>query len=522
MKEDDGRAMLRVAVAGGKKELAVDLHAVGGAENHLLRNHQFGCRKLRRNQAGRKIAQLTLRIYNRRAHRHARIRAQHGDRPVRCHRGKDLDAFARRKLLRRAAGHANLPDVAAVDVVLVRGIDQGLVIGTQRDVLDFEGARREFGGRASADRDGVEMIPAGCFPGKDQAVAGGPVKLVVGGYVMEDAAWAIMCAPDFMPLPGLNIGYTDRPGLGGAARLEVDARRVGWNADERDQAAIRRPRGLAVVLRPGIDVAEAVRRERENTDKAVIAAPADKCEGLALRRPGERALLAAANEELGRFSLRVGEIERPYLILEDVGYGFAVRRYRGCTTRSQFAGLAALRRDNPYILLNAILEHRRVGRRLLWKLEVPAANVDHGFSIRRPGDVANLLSVVGVVVRQLAGSIIRFAAGLRQPEIALSFLVGDPDKPLTFGRRAESGTEGRAHHLLQSEALSAEYRCRETREGYGQDKKELANLHQRAFPGGAKLSPLLSELRTVAMNDRADKKNGPSGEGPICLGSLVV
>ena len=112
------------------------------------------------------------------------------------------------------------PQVAAVDVILVRGENQLAAIGTEGNELHFEIAGREELCRAARNGNRIKMSPAVALPGKHQVIAGAPEDLMLGHNLAKDAAATGIGAPNFLPLTGGSVGHADRPRLACAFRPE--------------------------------------------------------------------------------------------------------------------------------------------------------------------------------------------------------------------------------------------------------------------------------------------------------------
>ncbi len=289
-------------------------------------------------------------------------------------------------------------------------------------------------------------------PGEDDAVVGGPEELMIGFGSVKDAAGAAVGDPDLMALARGHVGNADGPGNPGAAGFEGDAGGVRGNANEGDLAAVRRPDGVDVDFRGGVEVGEHLRGEREDADEGVIAAIAGPGEVLAVRGPGERAWPAAAMKELRGFGGRIAQIERPDLIVEDVGDSRSVGRDDRIAAGSEHARAGAVGIDDPDILLHALGQQSWIRRRTLRKFKVAPADVDDVLRVRGPGDLADLDAVVGNVM----GHATQGVAGTRRlghPDIAVTVLIVDPEKGAPDRCGLEIGGEGRAHDLLQRERL---------------------------------------------------------------------
>ena len=113
-------------------------------------------------------------------------------------------------------------------------------------MLHLEGTGCEQNRSASGGRHRVEVKPAIGFPGKDDAITSAPEELTRGGEVLKGAALAFRGTPYFAALPCADIRDADRPGCIGAVGLEAASGQLIRVANERDLAAVGRPRRLVV------------------------------------------------------------------------------------------------------------------------------------------------------------------------------------------------------------------------------------------------------------------------------------
>src|SRR5271163_230198 len=96
------------------------------------------------------------------------------------------------------AGRRNFPDVAAVNIVLIRGVDNFLPIRARGDVLHFEVSRREKFRGPAGDGNRPKMIPPAALPRENDTVARSPDQLIFGNARVIDAASARIGVPDFL------------------------------------------------------------------------------------------------------------------------------------------------------------------------------------------------------------------------------------------------------------------------------------------------------------------------------------
>src|ERR1035437_8710028 len=123
---------------------------------------------------------------------------------------------------RVSPGAVHAPDMAAVEVVLVRGVDNFAAVLRVGDVLHFElagrkqdrGATLRYDGvevRHTLGGDGVEVRPAVALPREDDAVAGGPGQLAIGQHRAKTTAPSRRGHPDLAPGAVRDAADADRP-----------------------------------------------------------------------------------------------------------------------------------------------------------------------------------------------------------------------------------------------------------------------------------------------------------------------
>src|ERR1700691_344320 len=127
-----------------KKELAVNGEAVFTLEDHLLWRDQLLAGEILRQRVGGQHLAAVLRdfVWHERGGG-ARTQAENAGAVGRNHR-RNLDGFTvGDRLWRRATRNRNPPDMAPVDIVLVRRGDDPFPVAAEGDVLYIEFARRE-------------------------------------------------------------------------------------------------------------------------------------------------------------------------------------------------------------------------------------------------------------------------------------------------------------------------------------------------------------------------------------------
>src|SRR5580704_18659191 len=119
-------------------------------------------------------------------------------------------------------------------------------------------------GRVSVNRDRIKMPIAGLFPGKHDAIVGGPEDLFVAVDSREDAAGAFRGAPQFMARAGFGIRQTNRPGLAASYGTEAEGARGGSRPDKRDLTTVRRPNRIEVAIHRGVNIVQRFRTKIVN------------------------------------------------------------------------------------------------------------------------------------------------------------------------------------------------------------------------------------------------------------------
>src|SRR5262249_19518083 len=146
-----------------------------------------------------------------------------------------------RDLHRGAARSRDLPEVAAIDIALVGGVDDLVCSGRKVHILHFELAWRQRRDGSAGGRKRVEGRPAIGFPGKDNVAVRSPQELISCRDVTEDASGSGFGAPDLAALTGPCIGDSYGPGFAAALRLTHSPLTVRRDTDEGDTAAVGRP-----------------------------------------------------------------------------------------------------------------------------------------------------------------------------------------------------------------------------------------------------------------------------------------
>ncbi len=376
------------------------------------------------------------------------------------------------------------------------------------------------------------MRPAVRLPGEHQAAVGAPQELVGGGDLPVDAPPPLARPKDLPRLSRRQIGELDRPGGPRAPRLEAQEVLRRRQPQEGEGAAVRRPGRLQVAVDARSEEGERPRCQVVDADKGVVPAVALEGEAPAVGRPVQVAGLAAGMDELCRLRLAgrgPGEGGRPDLAAADEGDPVAARRDRRAGSFAQPAGRPALGADRVDRLLGPRRIARRVGA-LALRVGLAAADIEEGAPVGGPGEIRDLLPVVGGVGGEPVPVVVRRRG---HPDVSHPALHEHPGQPPAGRRRGELRGEGRAHHLLQAEGRRRGSR-RQGDQGEGQGEGSGAAAHggglrgrERGFyprsPAAADLAKdhLLPELYSstalrLAVDDAVDSAVGRAG-GWLCI-----
>ncbi len=217
--------------------------------------------------------------------------------------------------------------------------------------------------------------------------------------------------------------------------------------------AVGRPYRFLIVVRAWIEEFQRRGSHFVHRDEAVISAVAYKGQVAPVRRPSQRTAFASRVDQLLRLFAAV-QLREPNLILQNVRNRIALRRYRRRTPLADFAGFAAFHRSDPYVLLDARDKAGGIRVRRVEIFQISAANVHHRCSIGSPREIAHVLPVVLRVFGD-GESLKTFAVGgrLGDPDIALSFVVENPRKPVPGRSCRQFAGKWRAQRLLNGKSM---------------------------------------------------------------------
>ena len=396
-----------------------------------------------------------------------------------------------RKLLRVAPRRGHAPEVAAVDVAGVGGVEERASVGGERDVFRDAIAGGEFGrrGRAARGRHRVVAPPPVRFGLEDDVVtrpghrAHLAVDLVVRRVVphLGRLAGAGVADPDREVVAaretrlGHAIGQVVRARF---AQLRPRAKGQSRPADEGDPGAVGRPGRAGIPVHGRSQIGDARAVGVVDADVAVISAVAHEGELAGVGRPDRGALAAEYAEErpvgFGRHDARVDRraVDRAVFRVRNP---LPVRRQGNIPGFYDAPGLAARRARRPHRALGAARVAGRVGDPPL-PVRGVAAQEDHGGAVVGDAQRGQVASVVVFV----AGKANRVEiGGRRRVDVAASLLVLDPGDSVSVVGRDQLDRVAGAEHVLDREALGL--RGRGGERGEGEDGEE----HGTARHGGS-------------------------------------
>src|SRR5580765_2339969 len=188
--------------------------------------------------------------------------------------------------------------MAAIDIVLIGGVEHRAPVACKLHVLDLEVPGSKKRRLAPITADGVEMQPAVRLPREDQKTICTP-KQFFAMSLAKSAATSFSRCPDRVALTGRSISHMDRPGDRCPAVVRR-AFRLARHANERNMRAVRRPHRIAVVCRSGIQIAQALRSKIVDADEAMIPTVCRERNRMSVWRPAERSHFAARMKQLLR------------------------------------------------------------------------------------------------------------------------------------------------------------------------------------------------------------------------------
>ena len=337
---------------------------------------------------------------------------------------------------RLAARGSHAPHVAAIDIVLIGGKEHLAAIARERDVLDFEIARREKLRASAVGRNRIQMEPAVALPGEHQAIAVGPEDLVSRLDPAKRAAGTLFGVPGRAAGARGRIRYSNRPGSRGIAhRTNGDRGRV-RPPHECDAAAVGTPDRRRVAVDARVQVGDGLVRDAVHADEAVIAAIAGERQRRSIGRPLQFIRRSLGVDGFRRLRVRVQRGHPDLAVLQK--RDAAVARNGGSAAVAQFLGRTAIEGNRVDRLLRRLGKIPGIGD-VAVGLEIAAAGIHQEASVGAPGEVAQVLAVVFLIRGEPAALVIRRG---RDPEVARSAFIEDPGDFAPAGRGDELGREG--------------------------------------------------------------------------------
>src|SRR5579885_1578065 len=144
--------------------------------------------------------------------------------------------------------------MSPVNVALIRGVNNRLMIGALGHVLDFELARRQKRCRSALCSHGVKVSPSVLLPRENNPVPCSPEKIIFGDDFTKHASAAFVGSPNLLNFLGIEIVNVNRPGRSCASRTEDQIVLGGGQTEKSEVLAIRRPRRFRIAIGAGIKI----------------------------------------------------------------------------------------------------------------------------------------------------------------------------------------------------------------------------------------------------------------------------
>ena len=301
MEEDRGRSAIARPDAARNKQLRGYLHSIGSRHGDRLRLNELrrwkvGGHCLRR----QRDRGATPPRHAHRVRRRTRGGREEGQGPVAQFRRRPLDSLASRNRDRRAATHSNSPQMATVDVALVRVEDDVATVAAQRHVFDFERPGGQQSGDAPGGRNGVEVIPPILLPWKHETVSCPPQELIFPNDGMQHTAVALVGRPDASGNTRRHVGHENRPGAPRALRLEQHQLRRRRLTNEGNALPVRRPDLPPIGIHARREKTHRPRLHVVDANERMIPAIADEAQHRSVGRPARISKFPAhVNEQFG-------------------------------------------------------------------------------------------------------------------------------------------------------------------------------------------------------------------------------
>src|SRR5690242_4446124 len=127
--------------------------------------------------------------------------------------GRPFHRFALAKSFGFPAINTNAPQMAPVNIVLIRGVNDRAIVVRYGDVFHFEFARSEERRAAAASWNGIQMVPAVLLGSEDDSVSH-EMERFVFRKVGKGTDKFLGAMPDGARISGSRIGNVNSPGIG--------------------------------------------------------------------------------------------------------------------------------------------------------------------------------------------------------------------------------------------------------------------------------------------------------------------
>src|SRR5580692_11407221 len=144
---------------------------------------------------------------------------------------------------------------------------------------------------------------------------------------------------------------------------------------------------------------------------------------------------------------------------------------------AKFFWRAAVKRNGPYILLDALRRVLRIGIGGVGEFEIASARVDDRFGVGCPAEHPEILAVVVLVRSDLPRLVAAVRRGLRDPKIASSIRIENPRDTALGWRRGQLRRKRRTQKLFEGRRF-LRLRCRAYHQSCKDHQRNIA-FHQQ-------------------------------------------
>ena len=250
--------------------------------------------------------------------------------------------------------------------------------------------------------------------------------------------------PDFTAFAGYYINDTNRPRLRGPAGAKGERVFRSWLADEGQLQSIGRPGRRTVAVHTRVRKRDGFAGDVINGGEAMVAAQGQEGELFAVGGKGQAGGDPARMNELRR--LQVSELRGPDLTAVDPDHHRTIGRNRGRVAIGDLAGFSGSS-GHPDFLPCAGGVAGGIGK-FAAPIGAAAAGEEERGAIRLPGDVVDLLTIVGGELRP-RNSLVTRRAG--HPNIANALRILHPRNGVAVWGSHQVIGERRAQHLFNAE-----------------------------------------------------------------------